>query len=101
MMLVEHGFWIEEIHLTRRAIHEELDDGFRFCREVWRPRIEIVDPARLFLGYGSAGEQIFGQQSSQCGSLQPVYRSLEEGTAGYALCTVRLRLHISHVNHFL
>ena len=37
-MLFQHRFGIEQIHLARRAIHEELDNGFRFCREMRRAR---------------------------------------------------------------
>src|SRR5258708_15378257 len=42
-MLFEHRLGIEQIHLARPAVHEELDDGFCFRGKVRSARLEIVD----------------------------------------------------------
>ena len=39
--LVQHGLWIEQIHLTRSTIHKELDDRGCFSRVVSSFRFEV------------------------------------------------------------
>src|SRR4051794_18484305 len=41
--LLQHRLRIEQVHLTRAAILEQLNDGFRFGREMRRLRFQIVD----------------------------------------------------------
>ena len=43
VMLVEHRLGVEQVHLARAAVHEQVDDRLRLRREVRRPRLEVGD----------------------------------------------------------
>ena len=41
VMLVEHRLRVEQIHLARAAVHEQVNDGLGLRREVRLPRLEV------------------------------------------------------------
>src|SRR5438552_14637830 len=96
VMLVEHRLGVEEVHLARCAVHEELDDTFRLGREMRRARLQIVYATWLFFIHRRCAIQVFTEQGNQRSALQAVYSALEEGPARDLFC-YRLRFLVLHV----
>ncbi len=88
VMLVERGLGIEQVHLTRPAMHEQLDDRCRLGLEMGRSRFQVVGAARALQ---SCAVQILAEQARQRCAIQPVRDTIKESAtrdqcgAGFSL----------------
>ena len=77
MALLEFGFRIEEIHLARAAVHEQLDNRFRRRFMVRPARIESyreVPP----VAFGLLAVEVGGKQRGESRALQAGTHPVEE-----------------------
>lgn len=81
VVFVEHRLRIEQVHLARTAVHEQLDDGLRLGPKMRRPGFEVVAllASRVGLAFrGRRAVKILAEECRQSDTVQSVTDVVKE-----------------------